>query len=115
MAQWNGQFTGNTHSTKVQDLEELLQRAIGRLRDEDARDAKQKNVYKIAEKLLKARLKLLKAKICDEEPVTNDNKEKRDRRFENLRQKLAATQGEGVNGILIEFDARELMFPKGTD
>src|ERR1700755_1725191 len=89
MAQWNGQFTGNTHATKVKDLEETLAHAVNVFREAESAEeiqAKGKSVRKLAEKLLNARLKFLKAKIYDAESILEKDEAKRAIQIENLRQ-----------------------------
>ena len=111
MAQWLGQFTGNSHATKVKDLEETLVHAVTVLRQTSAPEeiqAKRKSVLKLAEKLLIARLKFLKAKIYAAEPVSDRNTSKQQNQLENLRQSESKVRSEGVEGILVEFGAENL-------
>ena len=112
MAQWNGQFTGNTHLTKVQDLEQTLSHAVTVFREANSSaelPAKEKAVQKLAAKLLTARLKLLKAQLYDTEPVISDELSSRNKRIETLRQQEAKVRTDGVNGILIEFGVQDLI------
>ncbi len=111
MAQWNGQFTGNTHATKIEDLEETLVQAVSAFRtvSSDAESgSKGKAVRKLAEKLLSARLKFLKARLNDAEPVTEENIKKQISQVENLRHQEAQMRLEGISGVLAEFDAPDL-------
>lgn len=88
MAQWNGQFTGNTHATKVRDCEKALRHAATVLRaceTEAHVGDKKKVVISLADKLLVTRIKFLKAKIYDAEPVTEDIRPARKRQLESLR------------------------------
>jgi gamma-glutamyl phosphate reductase len=106
MAQWNGQFTGNSHTTKVRDLEELLVHAVEVYNESSSieeKTSKEKAIHKIAEKLLNARLKLLKAKLYDTEPVIEEKVKKQFVQIEHLQQKILKVQDAGVEGILEEF------------
>lgn len=79
MAQWNGQYTGNSHLTKVEDLEATLRHAVTIFREASSSaesDTKGKAVRKLAEKLLSARLKFLRAKLYDAEPVLEKDTKK---------------------------------------
>lgn len=106
MAQWYGQFTGNSHSTKVKDLEEMLIHAVCVYRESSIEEKiiKEKAIHKIAEKLFTARLKLLKAKLYDAEPVIEEKEKKKSVQIEHLQEKIVKVQTEGVDGILIEFE-----------
>lgn len=109
MAQWVGQYTGNTHTTKVRDIEETLEHSIARFRElntDEEKLAKQKAITKIAEKLLNARLKFLKAKIYDTEPVVGKSQSKL---IAKLKEQETNLLEKGVNGILIEFGAKDLI------
>jgi hypothetical protein len=105
MAQWYGQFTGNSHSTKVKDLEEMLNQAVNVYRKSSSEEkiTKEKAIHKIAEKLFTARLKLLKAKLYDAEPVTEEKEKRQTIQIEHLQQKILKVQEAGVEGILEEF------------
>jgi hypothetical protein len=107
VAQWNGQFTGNTHATKVKDCEGALRHAVDVLlacETETELAQKRKAVINLAEKLLIARIKLLKAKINDSEPVTEENQTApRKQQLESLRQELSEAQDGGLHAILLEF------------
>ena len=112
MAQWNGQFTGNTHLTKVQDLEQSLRRAVIVFREADSsaeRLTKEKRVQKLTVKLLTARLKLLKAQLYEAEPVISDDLSEKTKRIETLREQEAKVRAEGVKEILIEFGVKDLI------
>ena len=113
MAQWMGQYTGNSHATKIEDLEATLHHAIIVFRDASEstkNQSKEKAVRKLAEKLLTARLKYLRARLYEAEPVIENKDEMRRRkRVETLRQQEAKVRVDGVNGILIEFGAQDLI------
>jgi hypothetical protein len=65
MAQWTGQFSGSTHETKVQDIQNSLRQAIKILEaaSEVDRAGKLKSIRRLSERLLAARLKALRARI----------------------------------------------------
>jgi hypothetical protein len=91
MAQWNGQYTGNTPATKVKDLEELLNNAVKVFRDKSSVEEqvkKEKSIYKLVEKLLTARLKFLKAKLYDAEPVVEEKAKTKTIQIEHLQQHI---------------------------
>ena len=65
MAQWSRQYTGNTHATRVADLEASLRRAVSAFTEAQSdpeRASKAKSVRKLAERLLLARRRLLAAR-----------------------------------------------------
>jgi len=107
MAQWMRQFTGATHDTKVQDVEESLQLAVEALADADGEERadKLKAVEQLAGRLLKARLKAVRAKISAlSEPGMESKAAKQLPGLETRRQQLL---GQGVEGILREFNVPE--------
>ena len=96
MAQWSRQYSGNTHGTRVQDLELQLQHAIRVLRSaEQSRhiDTSRDTVLRMAKKLLAARIRKRKVNA----PQRPD---KTDRKLNRL------IDG-GVDAILHEFNAPE--------
>lgn len=106
MAQWLGQFTGRTHATKVEDVEDSLRHAIASFRtaDSDDRRQKSKSVRMIAERLLTARLKALDAKLAELKPAAEEH-EQNAKKIQYLRAKESKARNEGVAGILREFRA----------
>jgi len=103
MAQWFGQFSGHTHATKVEDAEDALRHAVAAFRTAtpDERARKAKSVRSLAERLLVARLKLLKARVAALEPKTGDLRSSTG--IDSLKEREAKTRAEGVSGILVEF------------
>ena len=101
MAQWMGQFTGNTHESKIKDIEETLLTAIEALKlaDEKLFKQKQKSVTHLCERLLSARLKALSARISKLPKSQNLIK-----REKEMREK-------GINGIFVEFKIENLVKP----
>jgi len=97
MAQWNGQFGGLTHETKVHDIEESLHKAVAALASatETNRERKQKDVLHLSERLLVARLKVVHARISR---LTQTGKQ-----VAGLRIKEQELLTASVDGILKEF------------
>lgn len=111
MAQWNGQFSGNSHKTKVLDLEHMLTHSVDVFKScsEETKSAKGKAVRKLAAKLLNGRLKMVKANLSETIPVEAKNWEKRRIQFDHLIAQEQKLESEGIAGILIEFDVEELI------
>lgn len=110
MAQWIGQFTSNTHGTKVSDFEYTLRHAVEvfRAAPADVKLNKAKAVKKLAGKVLNARLKMVKAKLSETTPVQAKDWEKKRVQVEHLQTMERSLQSAGVTGILIEFGVEEL-------
>ena len=112
MAQWLGAYTGHTHRTKVKELELTLQRAVAAFRVAESSLqpqeslAKKRAVQKVAEKLVTARLKLLKAQLDEAEPAADAlSSTAVQNRVTRLRLEQAELRAGGVGSILREFDA----------
>ncbi len=76
MAQWMGQFSGNTHGSRVRELELQLRHAIDVLRDTaSATDLakRHKSISRTADRLLSARIRLRKS-IVRPQPDETDPK-----------------------------------------
>jgi hypothetical protein len=110
VAQWLRQFSGHTHATKVEDAEAGLRNAVAVFRAANAGDRgrKAKSLRSLAEGLLSARLKLLKARIAALDPVAEGREENADG-IEALRAREAETRADGVDGILAEFGALDAL------
>ena len=111
MAQWNGQYTENSHATKVQDYEDVLRNAVKTFLETNSTEekiVKEKAIHKLAERLLTARLKFLKAKLNDAEPVIEEKASKQKVQIEHLQQQIEKVRLEGINGILMEFGFQNL-------
>jgi hypothetical protein len=107
MAQWMGQYSGNTHKTRVEDLEAALRQAVHAFRmtiSEPERRKKAKSIRNLAKRLLSARRHMLRARVAATEVFAQ-----RGREIESLREREAAAAEEGVLGILAEFDAQDAM------
>jgi hypothetical protein len=110
VAQWLGQFSGHTHATKVEDAEKALQHAVSVFRTAAPHDraSKAKSVRGLAERAFSARLKLLKARIASLEPLAERGKQNSNG-IESLRTKEEQLRADGVNSILIEFNALDAL------
>jgi uncharacterized Zn finger protein len=98
LAQWSGQFSGNTHATRVQEAEAVLRHAVAALKSataDEERTKKANAVQQLAKRLLQARVRLLKARLASEPPPAAG--------LASLRQRLEVTQASGVAAILAEF------------
>ena len=104
MAQWSGQFTGNTHLSKVHDRESQLRRAVEAYRKCEAepnRDARAQTVLRLAERLLAARVKAKRAQITALDPRDTEQREQAER-------KLQQTMDAGLRRVLDEFAAPDI-------
>ncbi|WP_394840802.1 hypothetical protein LZC95_27470 [Pendulispora brunnea] len=108
MAQWLGQFTGRSHATRVEDAEAAMRQAVSAFHA-GAPDAKAlRKVQKFAERLLRARLQFLKARIADGERIpTAEELTKREQELARLRRAESAARAGGVGAILGEFGIAE--------
>jgi hypothetical protein len=109
MAQWMGQFSGHTHGTKVGDVEESLRKAVTAM-DTSAgidRDRKVSAVRHLAERLVGARLKLLRARIASASELKYKNGKSSSEQVPHLKLRARQLESEGVEGILKEFGAYE--------
>lgn len=109
MAQWMRQFSGNTHATKVQDLEIVLRKAVaalGAASPGKERETKAKSVRKVAERLLSARSKMLKARL-DAARTGQESESEEGSGISSLRQRIVRLSEEGLDGILVEFGAED--------
>jgi hypothetical protein len=107
MAQWAGQFGGFTHETKVQDIEISLRQAVMAFRalPEAERHGKLKTIRHLSERLLAARLKILRARISAlTEP---GNKTLDNRQASHLRTREQELEVQDVDEILREFGVYE--------
>ena len=107
MAQWSGQYLGHTHDTKVDEAEELLREAITALSSAPAsyRARRVKSVRRLADRLLAARLKVVRAKLSVRaEPDQRGGEAEQSTRLLAREQELVAG---GVASILREFNVAE--------
>ena len=107
MAQWLGQYTGNTHATRVADVEEALRHAVAAFANTTAPADRRKlsrSILALAKRVLSARVRYLKARLAAaegagmEEAVTARAKE-----IAGLHESLNSAERTGVEGILHEF------------
>jgi hypothetical protein len=110
VAQWLGQFSGQTRATKVEEVEEALRRSVAVFRAASPADrgGKAKSVRNLAERLLSARLRLLKARLAALDPVA-DGREQNTDGVEALRARETQARADGVHGILAEFGALDAL------
>lgn len=105
MAQWTGQFSGNTHATRVADIEASLRLAVAALRHaegSDAVDAKGTAVHRLAARLWSARLRMARARLAGVSPLTlQQSKVEVDVAASNSRN--TRVRADGIAGILAEF------------
>jgi hypothetical protein len=109
MAQWLGQYSGHTHETRVEDLEDTLRKAVQAFRmaaSEPERRKKAKSVRNLAKRLLSARRRVQRGwlvaapRVADEEAPAQGGEE-----TEPSREREASTADQGMLEILAEFDA----------
>ena len=99
MAQWLGQFTGNTHLTKVEDREQQLRHVVDVLGTKQLpadRQTYMKTVVRFAEQLHLARLRALKAQIASLDPRNTKGRDV-------AQQKLDQLAADGFTEILQKF------------
>jgi len=99
MAQWSGQFAGNTHLSKVRDLEQQLLYAVDVYRTLETQseiELQAQVVLRFADKLLNARVRANKARIAALDPRDTDDRTKGESKTERI-------LVDGVPAILKEF------------
>jgi hypothetical protein len=103
MAQWLGQFTGNTHATRIAELGAHLRHAIAAYRssgDDATRRKRAKSIRNLAKRLAAARIRNIKAKLVSAELDEAQGKGIVDVGL--LREELAHLEATGPEGILVE-------------
>ncbi|GAA5127653.1 hypothetical protein GCM10023212_32910 [Luteolibacter yonseiensis] len=63
MAQWQGQFTGRTHASKVADRETTLRATIAACSGKSPGDGSLPNLESLAQRVIEARHQCLKARL----------------------------------------------------
>jgi hypothetical protein len=110
MAQWMGQFSGNTHATRVEEAEAALRHAVVVYRAATPgveRDKKAKAIKRLANRLLMARLKLTKARIAAATDIqTGVPFAKRENEITPLELRYEKMREDGLDAILREFEAQ---------
>jgi hypothetical protein len=112
VAQWLGQFSGNTLKTAVLDAEELLRHAVSAFRNAPTADRlrKGKAVRALAKRLCAARVHFLKAEItAATDPAMDDTQPGRARQIARLEEALSVVQQGGIPAILTEFSANDAL------
>lgn len=108
MAQWAGGYSGNTHATRVAEAEAALRDAAVAMRSESPSNQPQKavaNARKLAERVLSARVRMLKARLrALQDASAKEKAPSGSEEFASLRARLATVQEQGLPGILAEFD-----------
>jgi len=118
LAQWVGQESGNTHDTRVQDAECALAHAVDLIRSAPSpKDQKAlKSVVRLAERVLSARTRRLKARLSELRRSSARSREEEQtlKTMALFQRKLDDLQSSRVAGILAEFGVGDLTFvPKG--
>lgn len=104
MAQWSGQYNGNTHLSKVHDREAQLSDAVETYRKcetQSDRYARAQTVLRFADRLLIARLKAQRAQVAALDPRNTDQLEQAKRKLQHMRDT-------GLRGVLGEFAAADI-------
>lgn len=107
MAQWLGQYTGRTHESKAREIETSLCKAVDALRKatEQEKTRKVKAVRRLSERLLRARHKMLHARISNltEARAPGEVSQK----IAHLKAQEQEMSEQGIAGILKEFGVTE--------
>ena len=106
MAQWLGQFSGLSHATRVEDAERALRAAVSAHHTALAyeRPHHLNALRKLATRLLRARLKALKASLALANRIaTAEALARRARHIAHLHAAQAVAVAGGVDAILLEF------------
>jgi hypothetical protein len=115
LAQWAGGYSGDTHATRVAEAEAALRQAATGLRSDASSEPRAKvvaNARRLAERLLSARVRMLKARLSAlRDASAKEAATPVSEQFASLRMRLASLQEQGLLGILAEFDLENL----GTD
>lgn len=99
MAQWLWQYSGNTHQTKVEDREQQLRHAVDVLATKETPDdrlASMQTVLRFADRLHRARIRAVTARIASLDPTDTDL-------LDATRRKLEQLKAGGVQPVLREF------------
>ena len=100
MAQWSGQFIGNTHLSKVKDREQQLRHSI-EVHSQNETEVQAQVVARLAKQLLDARIRATKARIAALDPRDDNARVQAESKIDKL-------QNGGVSSILKEFNASEI-------
>ncbi len=111
MAQWMGQFSGETHKTKIEDRKAQLRQAIEVYRStagEEERRSQEKKVIRFAENLHQARLKGAKAVWAAWDPCDTEGLGRMLRKMEVLEQ-------QSIESVLKEFHVEDISWERTRD
>lgn len=115
MAQWIGYGSGHDHVTRVRDAEESLLQALEALRaagPEDERPKRAKAVRRLAERVLWARLRMLKVRIAAaREAEMGGATVERSQEIASLQDRAEVIRGGDLSAILAEFGAQDAAVP----
>jgi hypothetical protein len=111
MAQWIGYGSGHDHPTRVRDAEESLRQAAESLRTSGAEDDRRKRakaVKRLAERVVWARLRMLKVRIAvAQEAQMAGALSERSTEIASLQRRAEAIRGGGIAATLAEFGAQD--------
>lgn len=105
MAQWIGQFRGFTHAGRAEEAETTLRNAVAASAAAPSGDgaARIKHLRKLADRVLRARLQLLRAALDAARRIpTTDAIEKQAKQIDRLIAAHDATVAGGAEAILLE-------------
>ena len=115
MAQWIGYLSWHDHVTRVRDAEDSLRQAIEASRapgDEDERRRRAKAVKRLAERVIWARLRMLKVRIATaKEAQMGGATRERIEELASLQHRAEAIRVGGLRAILAEFGERDAGIP----
>ena len=105
MAQWVGYGSGRTHESRVTDAEAVLRRAVESLLavDPDSAVQARRNVLGLAEKLLSARTRLIRARLSQKRERVGAQNGPDPESLAPMERNISEIQLAGVAGILHEF------------
>ena len=105
MAQWIGQFSGNTHLSKIEYIEAQLRHAVDVYQSKttlEDRRSYSKNITRFADRLLAARVRAAKAHLASLDP-----RDERGREMTGA--KIVTLLEQGTSAILKEFGVTDVI------
>jgi len=101
MAQWRGQFTGSTHTSKVADREAVLRAYIARCSKKPTEKDFLPDLESLTHRVMEARHRSVKARLAAlREPSTTSLPQSR---IEGLERQMEELESGGILAILREF------------